>query len=75
MTARVDGDIQVESNAGPVHLRRNRVGGNMQVFQNSGGVSIIENRIAENLQCRGNRPRPTGYGNIAGSKSDQCASL
>jgi hypothetical protein len=47
----------------------------MQVFQNTGGVRLLNNRIAENLQCKENDPPPTGSGNIAGDKEDQCAGL
>lgn len=71
----IDGDVQLESNDGPVYATRTRVGGNMQVFQNTGGVTLRYNRIAENLQCKENTPRPTGGGNIAGDKEDQCAKL
>jgi hypothetical protein len=36
---------------------------------------ISNNSIAENLQCQANNPRPTGGGNTAGDKEDQCAAL
>ena len=72
---RVNGDIQLFENSRKLVARRNRVGGNMQVFQNTGGVRLLNNRIAENLQCKENNPPPTGGGNIAGDKEDQCAGL
>ena len=74
-TATVNGDIQFEENDGKIQASSNRVGGNFQVFKNTGGVVLKSNRIAENLQCKENRPAPTGSGNIAGSKEDQCARL
>jgi hypothetical protein len=74
---RVDilGDMQLESNRGAVRATENEVGGNMQVFQNTGGVTLLRNVIAENLQCKENSPPPTGGGNVAGDKEDQCANL
>ena len=79
-TARIDrvevlGDLQLEANSAAVRATDNEVGGNLQVFQNTGGVTLLRNVIAENLQCKENTPRPTGGGNIAGSKEDQCARL
>ncbi|NOT55703.1 MAG: hypothetical protein HOP18_13970 [Deltaproteobacteria bacterium] len=79
-SARVDrvhivGDLQLESNRGFLSAMTNRVGGNVQIFQNTGGVTLLNNRIAQNLQCKANRPAPTGSGNRAGSKEDQCAAL
>jgi hypothetical protein len=72
---RINGDVQLESNDRAVRATKNRVGGNMQVFQNTGGVTLLNNVIRENLQCKQNNPAPTGGGNIAGSKEDQCARL
>jgi len=74
-TATVNGDIQFEENDRSIQASRNRVDGNFQVFKNTGGVKLVSNRITENLQCKENRPAPTGSGNIAGSKEDQCARL
>lgn len=74
-SATVNGDIQFEENDRRIQASLNRVGGNFQVFKNTGGVELVSNRIAENLQCKENRPAPTGRGNIAGSKEDQCARL
>jgi hypothetical protein len=74
---RVDilGDLQLESNRKALRVTSNEVGGNLQVFQNTGGVTLLRNVIAENLQCKENSPPPTGGGNIAGDKEDQCAHL
>jgi hypothetical protein len=71
----IEGDVQLESNGGPVDAELNVVGGNLQVFQNEGGVTLNGNRIAENLQCKENTPRPSGAGNVAGDKEDQCAGM
>jgi hypothetical protein len=72
---RINGDLQVEQNRSRYTLDRNTVGGNLQAFQNRGGLAITGNRVAENLQCKENRPAPTGGGNTAASKEDQCARL
>jgi hypothetical protein len=57
-------------------LDRNAVKGDVQYFGNRGRISITSNRIDGNLQCKGNRPAPTGGGNIVqGNKEDQCARL
>ncbi|MGH7961780.1 MAG: hypothetical protein ACRERD_08135 [Candidatus Binatia bacterium] len=78
--ARIDsvdvlGDLQLESNRGALRVTDTQVEGNLQVFQNTGGVTLLDNIIAENLQCKENSPPPTGGGNIAGDKEDQCANL
>lgn len=71
----VDSDVQVEQNDGRIVLNQNRVDGNMQVNQNTGGVSINRNTIQGALQCQSNNPPPTGGGNQAGDKEDQCENL
>jgi len=71
----IDGDLQFEQNAKLVVAKRNTVNSNLQVFGNTGGVTLLNNMIAENLQCKENTPPPTGGGNIAGKKEDQCAKL
>jgi hypothetical protein len=71
----VDSDVQLEQNDDRIVLAQNTVDGNMQVNQNSGGVRISFNRIQGALQCQANSPPPTGGGNQAGDKEDQCASL
>ncbi len=73
--ARVNGDIQFEENVGPLNANNNVVGGNMQVFKNYGGVTLNSNRMKGNLQCKENIPAPTGSGNQAASKEDQCRRL
>jgi hypothetical protein len=73
----VEGDIQLESNNGPVqHVIGNRVGGNVQINQNRGGVDIVGNTIDGNLQCQSNDPAPTGGSNtVRESREGQCESL
>jgi hypothetical protein len=71
----VNGNVQVEQNTGRIWLTRNDVGNNMQVNQKTGGVRIANNVIAQTLQCQANDPAPTGGGNIAGDKTDQCETL
>jgi hypothetical protein len=73
--ARINGDIQFDENIGPLSARSNTVGGSVQVVKNFGGVSLVNNRIKGNLQCKENIPAPTGSGNRAASKEDQCARL
>lgn len=72
---RVGGDILFDENTGAMTATRNTVGGNLQAFKNMGGVQIDRNRIDGNLQCKENIPAPTGGGNQASSKEDQCARL
>ncbi len=71
----INGDLQFDANRGALAANNNVVGSNMQVVGNTGGVSLNNNRIAQNLQCKENSPPPTGGGNIAGDKEDQCARL
>lgn len=71
----IGGDLQVEQNSRAYTLDRNRIDGNLQAFQNRGGLTIQGNQIQENLQCKENVPPPTGGGNTAASKEDQCALL
>jgi hypothetical protein len=72
----VDGDLQWESNRGPLRAEGNVVDGNLQANQNTGGLEIVRNEITGNLQCQANNPAPTGSGNVVhGSAEDQCASL
>jgi hypothetical protein len=73
--ATVAGNVLVDENTGPVLASRNRVGADMQFFKNTGGAHIVENVLKGNLQCKENSPPPTGFGNRAASKEDQCANL
>jgi len=73
--ARINGDLYFDSNDGRIDASANQVGGNLQAFQNEGGVRLVNNRIKGNLQCKENVPAPTGGGNHASSKEDQCERL
>jgi hypothetical protein len=73
--ARITGDLLFDENTGPLLARENVIGGNLQAFKNMAGVRLVENRMNGNLQCKENIPAPTGSGNIAASKEDQCARL
>ena len=48
---------------------------NLQAESNTGGLVIKNNRISEYLQCKQNNPPPTGGGNTAGDKENQCSRL
>ncbi len=54
---------------------RNRIGGNLQAVENTGGLVIRFNVIEGVLQCKQNAPPPTGGGNQASDKEDQCENL
>lgn len=73
--ARITGDLQFDGMAAPLLAEGNTIGGNLQAVGNRGGVELSLNRINGNLQCKENDPAPTGGGNRAASKEDQCASL
>lgn len=71
----INGDLQLFQNRGFLRVTGNDIGANLQAFQNTGGLTIAKNVIAENLQCAANNPPPTGGGNTAGDKEEQCANL
>ena len=75
LNSRVNGDLQFFSNEARMTARGNTILANLQANQNTGGLVIQNNRISENLQCQANTPPPTGGGNTAGDKEDQCAAL
>ncbi len=73
--ARITGDLQFDEMTRAVRANRNRVGGNLQAVKNTGGVTLNDNTMVGNLQCKENVPAPTGSGNVAASKEDQCRNL
>ena len=73
--SRINGDLQFESNTGPVAAAGNTIGGSLQAFQNMAGATFNGNRMNGNMQCKENIPAPTGSGNVSPSKEDQCARL
>jgi hypothetical protein len=75
VSTRINGDLQFEANEATMTARGSTILANLQAFQNTGGVVLQNNTIAENLQCKENVPPPTGGGNKAGDKEDQCAAL
>jgi hypothetical protein len=73
--SRVNGSIKFEENRGRVAASSNQVAGNFEAYLNTGGAAFNSNRITGNMQCKDNLPAPTGRGNTAVSKEDQCARL
>lgn len=71
----VNGDVQFAENAGALRSEAAVVGGNMQIEKNRGGVTLLANRIRQVLECKENAPAPTGSGNSAGEKKEQCRAL
>ncbi len=69
------GDLQIETMQGPVVATNNRISGNAQVMANRGGVTLSTNRFGGVMQCKDNLPAPTGSGNVATLKEDQCRPL
>ena len=75
ISSRINGDVQFFSNEARMVARGNTILANLQAVSNTGGLVIKNNTISENLQCKQNNPPPTGGGNTAGDKEDQCARL
>ena len=75
ISSRVDGDLQFFSNKARMVARSNTLLANLQAESNTGGLVIKNNTISENLQCKHNNPPPTGGGNTAGDKENQCRKL
>lgn len=73
--AQITGDLQFDAQRGPVSAAANRVNGNLQAVGNMAEVSLLGNAVAGNLQCKQNTIAPTGGGNTAALKEDQCRLL
>lgn len=73
--ASINGDLYFSQQIGPVSARGNMIGGNLQAFENTGGAAFNSNFMKGNMQCKANVPAPTGGGNQASSKEDQCERL
>lgn len=73
--ATIGGDLQLDAQRGALRAQGNRIGGNLQAVGNGGGVALADNRMNGNLQCKENAPPPSGGGNTAALKEDQCAAL
>lgn len=73
--ASVTGNLQIDAMAGPVLASGNNVTGSLQAVGNRGGLTLNNNRMGGVMQCKENLPAPTGAGNIATLKEDQCLNL
>lgn len=73
--SRIGGTLLFDENEGQILARGNRINGDLQAFNNTGGVGLNNNRMGGNMQCKENVPAPTGSGNTASSKEDQCTNL
>ncbi len=71
----VRGDVHLGENLGARRSDALTVGGNMQIEKNLGGVTLLGNRITQTLECKENIPAPTGSGNVANEKKEQCRAL
>jgi hypothetical protein len=71
----IRGDLQIDAMPGAVSASANQVTGNLQVIANRGGVALNGNRMGGVMQCKDNLPAPTGSGNVATLKEDQCLGL
>lgn len=73
--AQITGNLQFDAQRGPISATANRVNGNLQAIGNMAELSLLSNAIAGNLQCKENTIAPTGGGNSAALKEDQCRLL
>jgi hypothetical protein len=73
--ATIRGDLQIDAMPGAVTAASNLVTGNLQAIGNRGGLSFNGNRMGGVMQCKDNLPPPTGSGNVATLKEDQCRTL
>ena len=60
---------------GLARIVSSRISSDLQFESNGARIVARNNMIVENLQCKENNPPPTGGGNTAGDKEDQCAAL
>lgn len=71
----VTGNLQIDAMVGPALAAANRITGNLQAVGNRGGVTLDANTMGGVMQCKENLPAPTGSGNVATLKEDQCLGL
>ena len=71
----VEGSVYLDANAGFIGLQDLRVTGDIQLTDNRGGASINRTVAGGDLECEGNLFTPSGGGNHATSKEDQCRGL
>jgi hypothetical protein len=72
---RIGGSVQFDAATGLLWLQGLAVTGDIQLFGNRGGAVLNDNRAGGNLQCKDNLPAPSGGGNQAAAKQDQCSAL
>jgi len=71
----IRGSLQYVENPGSLFVTGVFIGSDLQLFKNSGGATLTDNTIRQNMQCKENAPAPSGSGNVAGDKEDQCRGL
>ena len=58
LATRVDKNVAIEGNSGPVALAEDNVSGNINVADNTGQVTIFATVVGKNVNCDGNSPPP-----------------
>ena len=71
----IGGAVQLKAHTGLLWVQGLQIGADLQLFDNRGGATLNANTVNGNLQCKGNQPAPSGSGNRAASKEDQCQAL
>jgi hypothetical protein len=75
----IGGKLEIVSSQGGrfgYQIQSNLIGSTFRFDNNHGASNISNNSISGALECSGNKPRPTGSGNVAvGGKQGQCAAL
>ena len=72
----VDGKVELKSNLGSIELQDNVIDDEAKLEKNRGGpFRVVGNTIDGKLECKENDPPPTGSGNVADEKTDQCSGL
>jgi len=71
----ISGDLQIDAMTGPIVASGNGINGNLQAMGNRGDLNLTANTIGAAMQCKENAPAPTGSGNVATIKEDQCRLL
>ncbi len=74
--SRVVGSVQLKNSQsnGLARIVSIRINDGLQ-FESNGARIVARDTIAENLQWKEHNPPPTGGGNTADDKEDQCAAL
>jgi hypothetical protein len=69
----IGGMLTVSGTFGEGTVARNAVAGDLVVRDNFAQVAVRRNVVRGALGCTGNDPAPVGSGNVAASKTGQCA--